>query len=147
MKKIIMMAIALSTLAVSSFANDLSDIKAKAVNTFNKSFRHAEDVRWEVRDNLVRVTFKNGGKEMHAYYNAEGEQVAVTRNIHIQQLPLTLANDLTIQFENSWLTELFEVSSEGTTAYYATIETATHITILKAEGISGWSTFKKDRKK
>lgn len=147
MKKFIVMAIALSTLTISSFANNVGSINAKAVSTFNKSFRHAEDVRWEVRENLYRATFKTGGKEMYAYYNADGEQVALSRNINIQQLPLSLSTELTSQFENSWLTELFEVSSNGATTYYATLESATHTTVLKAEGTSGWSTFKKDKKK
>ena len=146
MKKIIMIAIALSTLTV-SFANNTSNINAKAVSSFNKSFRHAEDVRWEVRDNLYKATFKSGGKEMFAYYNSDGEQVALSRNIHIQQLPLALSTLLTSEFENSWLTELFEVSANGETTYYATLESATHIKILKAEGTSGWSTFQKEKKK
>ena len=147
MKKIIMIAIALSTLTVSSFANNIGSVNQKAVSTFTKSFRHVEDVRWEVKENLFKATFKSGGKEMYAYYNADGEQVALSRNLHLQQLPLALTTQLTSQFENSWLTELFEVSANGETIYYAKLECATHTIVLKANGTSGWTTFKKDKKK
>ena len=75
------------------------------------------------------------------------ELIVVTRNIHIEQLPLTLSSELKSNFENSWLTELFEISSNGETAYFATLESATHITILKSEGTTGWSTFKKEKRK
>jgi hypothetical protein len=49
-------------------------------------------------------------------------------------------------FSQGWLTELFEISANGETAYYATIENATHVTILKAEGAAGWAMFKKDKR-
>ena len=84
---------------------------------------------------------------MFAYYNTDGDQIAVSRNIHIDQLPLSLSMELKEKFNESWLTDLFEVSANGETAYYATVENATTITIYKTEGITGWTTFKKDRRK
>ena len=147
MKKIIMLAIVLTTITLSSFAGNVYGINRKAVSTFNKTFQYAEDVRWELRNNLYKVTFKSNGKEMYAYYNTQGEQIAITRNIHSDQLPITLSNELKTYFEESWVTELFEVSANGETTYYATLESATHITVLKAEGTTGWSIFKKDKRK
>jgi hypothetical protein len=147
MKKIIMAAIMLSTITVSAFATNTYGINKKALSTFSSSFKEAENIRWEVKENLYKVTFQSFGKEMYAYYNTDGEQIAVTRNVHIAQLPLSLSNELKSNFDNHWLTDLFEVSANGETTYYATLESASHITILKANGISGWSTYKKDRKK
>ena len=147
MKKIIMLAIVLTTITVSAFANNTYGINQKVLNSFGKSFNHVEDARWETVNNLYKVTFKSAGKEMYAYYNSDGDQVALTRNISLDQLPLTLSSDLREKFAESWLTDLFEISTNGETAYYATIESATHITILKADGASGWSTFKKDKRK
>lgn len=146
MKKIIMMALVLSSFGISAFANIDKNINGKAVSSFSKSFKYAENVRWEVRDNLYKVSFKSAGKEMFAYYNADGDQVALTRHLRTDQLPLALSSELTSLFDSSWLTQLFEVSSNGETSYYATIESPTHVTILKADGTTGWSTFSKDRK-
>ena len=147
MKKIIMLAIVLTTITISAFANNVSGLNQKVLSSFKKSFQSAEVVRWEVRNNLYKVTFKNFDKEMFAYYNADGEQVALSRNIHIDQLPLSLSSELKKKFSQGWMTELFEVSSNGETAYYATIECSTHITILKADGTSGWATFQKEKRK
>ena len=94
MKKIIMMALVLSSFGISAFAKTNKDINGKAVSTFSKSFKYAEDVRWEVRENLYKVSFKSGGKEMFAYYNADGEQMALSRNLRTEQLPLTLSTEL-----------------------------------------------------
>ena len=147
MKKFIMLAAVLTTITISSFASNISGLNQKVLNAFKKSFQTAEVVRWEVKNNLYKVTFKNSDKEMFAYYDANGEQVAISRNIHIDNLPLTLSSELKSKFSDSWLTELFEVSSNGASAYYATIENSTHITILKSDGTSGWILFKKDKRK
>ena len=147
MKKIIMLAVVLTTITVSAFANNISGLNQKVLTSFKKSFQTAEVVRWELKNNLYKVTFKNFDKEMFPYYNSDGEQVAVSRNIHIDQLPLALSADLKKRFSNSWLTELFEVSANGESAYYATIECSTHVTILKADAASGWATFQKEKRK
>jgi hypothetical protein len=86
---------------------------------------------------------------MFAYYNQDGEQVALTRNILPAQLPLNLATELKSEYNNYnyWLTDLFEVSSNDETAYYATVENTSHIIIIKSDGASGWKLFKKEKKK
>ena len=147
MKRIIMLAVMLTTITISSFASNISGVNQKVQNSFNRSFKNSEVVRWELKNNLYKITFKNFDKEMFAYYNADGDQVAVSRNIHIDQLPLALGAELKSRFSQGWLTELFEISSNGETAYYATLECATHITVLKADGMSGWATFKKEKRK
>jgi hypothetical protein len=83
---------------------------------------------------------------MFAYFNVDGEQIAVTRNIKLNQLPLSLSSALQEGFKQYWLTDLFEVSANGQTSYYATVQSATHVTILKAEGATNWMVFKKDKK-
>lgn len=142
-----MLAMVLTTITLSSFANNITGVNEKVISSFKKSFHNAEVVRWEIKNNLYKITFKNFDREMFAYYNAAGDQVAISRNISIDQLPLALGAELKNKyFSQSWLTELFEVSANGETAYYATIECATHITILKAEGTAGWAMFKKDKR-
>jgi len=147
MKKIIMLAIVLTTITASTFANKSDVVNQKVLNSFNRSFVSAQDVKWELKQGLYKVTFKTAGQEMYAYYSGDGEQVALSRNIRVDQLPLALATKLKSGYDEYWLTNLFEVSANGETTYYANVESATHFTTLKAEGTSGWSTFKKDKKK
>ena len=147
MKRIIMLAIVLTTITIPAFSNDITGVNQKVLSSFKRSFHAAEVVRWELKNNLYKITFKNFDKQMFAYYNADGEQVAISRNIHIDQLPLSLASELKHKYSQGWLTELFEVSANGETAYYATVECSTHITIYKANGTTDWATFKKEKRK
>lgn len=147
MKKLIVLAIALTTITGSAFANNINIINKKALSSFTKTFQDAQNVRWEVKNNLYKVSFETNGKTLFAYYDASGQRVALSRNIPTDQLPLSLYTELKGMFTESWLTDLFEISTNGETVYYATIESASHITILKADGTTGWSVFKKDRKK
>lgn len=147
MKKIIMLALVLTTIASTAFSNNTNAVNQKVLSSFSKAFNNAEDVQWEITKDLYRATFKSGGQIMYAYYNHDGTEVALTRNIFINQLPLNLSAELKKGFAQNWLTELFEVAANGETAYYATIENATHVTILKADGTNGWVVFKKDKKK
>jgi hypothetical protein len=153
MKPLFTLAIVLTSFTLTAFAdsssniNNLTSVNRKAINSFQKSFHNAEVISWEVKGNLYKVTFNSNDKTMYAYYNAEGDQIAVSRNIHIDQLPLSLSMELKEKFNDSWLTDLFEVSANGETSYYATVANATTTTIYKTEGITGWTTFKKDRRK
>lgn len=147
MKQIIMLALVLTTIATSAFANNTDAINQKVLTSFSKSFAKAEDVKWELRKDLYKATFRINGQTMFAYYNGAGQEVAVSRNINISQLPIDLASELYSFYNNGyWMTELFEVSADGVTSYYATIENGTHVTILKADGVSAWMVFKKDKK-
>lgn len=147
MKKIIMLALVLTTIAGTAFSRNTDAVNQKVLTSFSKSFKNAEEVKWEVRKDLYRVTFKISGQTMFAYYKEDGEQIALTRNISVAQLPLTLASDLKNSYDQYWLTDLFEVAANNETAYYATIQSSTHITILKADGANGWFVFKKEKRK
>lgn len=145
MKRFIMLALVLTFITGTSFSNEIIG-NPKVLTSFNKKFHKAQDVKWEVRKDLFRAQFKLNGQVIFAYFNASGEQVAVSRNITIYQLPINLATDLQEGFNQYWLTELFEINTDGNTTYYATIESATHITQLKAESGYNWVVSRKDRK-
>lgn len=147
MKRFFTLALALTTFATATFADNTKSINDKVRTSFSRTFTNAQDVSWEVKNNLFKATFKKEGKTMYAYYDEFGDQVAISRNLHMDQLPLSLSAELRGKFEASWLTELFEVSANDETAYYATIENATHITTYKAVGTSGWALFSKEKKK
>jgi hypothetical protein len=147
MKRLFMLALLLTIITGSAFANNTDDVvKSKVLYSFTKTFSGAEDVQWETRSDLYRAKFKLHGQVMFAYYNNLGEQVALSRNISIAQLPLNLATELQSEFNHTWLTNLFEVALKGSTAYYATIESATHRIVVKAEGTNGWMLVKRDKK-
>jgi hypothetical protein len=147
MKKIIMLAIVLTTIVGTAFSTPTDAVNKKVLTSFTQAFRNAENVQWEIRKDLFKATFMLNGEKMFAYYNAIGEQVALSRNLSTSQLPITLSAELKSGYNEYWLTDLFEVVTNGDTSYYATVQSATHITVLKADSSSGWVTFRKEKRK
>jgi hypothetical protein len=146
MKKLMMLALVLTTIAGTAFSRNPTDVNARVLKTFNSDFTRAENVTWEAKKDFYKATFSNAGQIMFAYYNEDGEQIAVTRNLKVSQLPITLSSSIHKDFKQYWLTDLFEVAAKGETAYYATIQDAKHVIVLKADGTTAWRVFKKDKK-
>ena len=128
--------------ALSSFAHT-GEINENILRSFNNQFAGAQDVNWEEGKSISKVTFRLNGQVMFAYYREQGELVAVTRNIISGQLPITLLADLKKNYQDFWITDLFEISADDNTSYYITLQSADQMLVLKSSGMQGWQTFKK----
>lgn len=128
--------------ALSSFAHT-GEINENILRSFNNQFAGAQDVNWEEGKSISKVTFRLNGQVMFAYYREQGELVAVTRNIISSQLPITLLADLKKNYQDFWITDLFEISADDNTSYYITLQSADQMLVLKSSGMQGWQMFKK----
>lgn len=136
------------TVSISSiFANNNEDVvNYRASSSFKKEFTQAQEVKWEKSKDFSKATFKMNDQLMVAYYNNEGVLLGVTRNITTSQLPLNLMNDVKKNYSKTWISDLFEVTTNEDTSYYITLEDADQKVVLKSNGAYGWSTFKKEKK-
>jgi hypothetical protein len=138
MKKIIMtLAIAVSSLF--AFAGDVND---NVLNAFNTEFTNAKDVRWSENKGVYKVSFVHDNQYVSAFYAADGELMAVARNISSLDLPKTLQNKLKTDYADFWISGLSEVSAGDDTDYYITMENADAKVILKSNG-KKWNVVKK----
>jgi hypothetical protein len=145
MKRLLVtLTIALSFISLSSFANG-EDVSPMAIKSFNSSFKTATEVKWTVTDTYFKADFALNGQYVSAYYDAEGNMKALTRNISSLQLPIALQADLKKNYDSYWISDVLEVANEEGTSYYITLETADTQLILKSNSDS-WNTFKKQRK-
>jgi hypothetical protein len=92
------------------------------------------------------VNFSLNGQYAAAFYTEEGKLMATTRNITSLQLPITLQASLKKDHAAFWITDLFELTTEGSTEYYVTLENAEQTLILKASPNMAWSKHQKSRK-
>ncbi len=153
-KRILLLSIALVSFTAFSFATVTSTITSDApasisknvINSFNREFANASNIQWEINANFVKAQFNVNDMVLFAYFNKSGELIAVTRFISPNQLPLELLTSLKKSNSNYWVSDLFEIQTETGTSYYATIENADQIVVLKSEGINGWQTFQKEKK-
>lgn len=141
MKKIIiMLAIALSSF--SAFAGE-ENVSSAVLNAFNKEFAGVKDVQWTNADNYFKASFVFNGQSVSAFYQPDGELIALTRNISSLELPISLQTSLKNNYRQYWISDLFELSNNEGTSYYITVENADAKVVLKSDGAGNWSTFKK----
>jgi hypothetical protein len=145
-KRILLLTIALVSFTAFSFAADAPAISKNVINSFNKQFFNARDIKWEHQARFEKAEFTMNDMVLFAYFNDNGELLAVTRFISPNQLPLQILTSLKSDYAGYWVSDLFEIQTENGTSYYVTIENADRILILKSEGISGWQTFQREKK-
>ena len=131
-----------NVLTTSSFAAD-PRVSPMVLRSFSKTFTTATEVDWSVINNMYKAQFTLNGQVVTAFYEANGTMVAVTRNMTSNQLPVTLQVELKKDYENFWITGLFELSDESGTDYYVTLESADETVILKSVSDNSWSRYKK----
>ena len=145
-KRILLLSIVLVSFTAFSFAADAPVISKNVISSFNKQFSNARDIKWERQENFIKAEFSVNEMVLFAYFNNNGDLLAVTRFISPSQLPLELMTSLKKTYGDYWISDLFEIQTEAGTAYYATLQDADKIIILKSEGISGWQTFQREKK-
>ncbi len=145
-KRILLLSIALISLTAFSFAADAPAVSKNVISSFNKQFSNARDIKWESQANFVKAEFTVNDMVLTAYFNLNGELIAISRFISPSQLPLELMTSLKKTHDGAWVSDLFEIKTESGTSYYATLEDADQIVVLKSEGINGWQFFQKEKK-
>src|SRR5690349_14254396 len=130
MKKSLMVWALLLTLVTSSFARTDEGTNEKAINAFKKEFATARNVQWEQGKDYSKATFTLNDQVLFAYYSEDGDLLAVTRNILSSQLPINLLADLKKNYNEYWISDLFEMAANDSTTYYVTIESADYTIVL-----------------
>ena len=144
MKKIIiMLAIAINSIAV--FANE-TNVNTKVLNAFSREFAGATDVKWTTNETFSKASFVFNGQHVYAFYQLDGELLAMTRNITSLDLPMSLQTSLKRGYEGYWISDLFEISNNEGTNYYITMENADSKVVLKSTSGGKWNSFKKSTK-
>ena len=123
-----------------------ANISKSVVTSFNRQFSNASNVQWESTENYVKAQFSVNDVILSAYFNRNGELIAITRYISPNQLPIELQSSLNKMVVNNWVSDLFEIQTESGTSYYVTTENANQVVVLKSEGTNGWQLFQKEKK-
>ena len=144
MKRILITLTILLSITSMSFANE-QKVTARVLESFNGYFKNATEVDWSVGENFYKANFSYNGQYVAAFYDAEGELLAITRNISSTQLPISLQTSLKKNYTDFWISDLFEVANEEGTSYYVTVEKGDTKLVLKST-CSDWITFQKHSK-
>lgn len=121
-------------------------VAPSVIKSFENTFTSVQEVDWTVSNNFYKVEFAMSGQYVTAFYATDGSLLGVTRNISSLQLPISLQADLKKNYQDYWITDLFEVSNDEGTNYYVTLENSDTKIILKGSAASSWNTYQKSRK-
>jgi len=146
MKRILSITTALvmtlgTTFAAPTNGNDHDNITA----SFRKEFQQAQIISTEAGSNYTKLTFKMNGAVMFAFYSTSGELLAITHNITSDQLPLQLLLQLKHNYNDYWISDLFECDTNGSSTYYITLETADQKLTLRSSD-NQWETYSRSSK-
>ena len=142
---VLMLTLVFSLISISSSAHEIN-VTETVLRSFNNAFKNATDVNWTTTEHFYKVNFSLNDEYVTAYYNQEGQMIAMTRNIVSKQLPLTLQVALKNNYAQFWISDLFEITNEEGTAYYVTLENADSRIIMKSNLESTWTVYKKSSK-
>lgn len=121
-------------------------VAPSVIKSFENTFTSVQEVDWTVSNNFYKVEFAMSGQYVTAFYGTDGSLLGVTRNISSLQLPITLQTELKKNYQDYWITDLFEVSNDEGTNYYVTLENSETKIILKGSAATNWNTYQKSRK-
>src|ERR1700722_1321442 len=146
MNRLTVLAALLLTLCTTySFATPANGGGAAITTSFNRDFANAQIVSTQDYNSFTKVTFKMNDAVMFAFYNTNGELLAVTRNIVSSQLPVNLLTNLKKHYGDSWITDLFELSGTEQNCYYISLENAGSKTTLRSNG-NDWEVYSTSKK-
>ncbi|GGH59588.1 hypothetical protein HNQ91_000661 [Filimonas zeae] len=141
MKKFIIAAIALISFTTATFAAGNND---KAMDLFKASYPGATQVHYKTVGELVSVRFVLDNTRMEAFYNEEGEQVAISKAISYQNLPVTAIRNIEQKFNGYTATEVIEMEhNTAGTSYYVSLVNNGHKVIVQVRLNGEVSVFRK----
>ena len=119
MKKIILAAIIIVTLAAHASAAPLS---FNLNSTFKKAFPAAINVSWKANENFTTISFTVNNQSMQAFYNNDGKLVGTSRAIQLNSLPLAAIQALHDRYSDYTATEAIELNyADEAPSYYVSL--------------------------
>jgi hypothetical protein len=137
MKKIISIAMILVAFTADhAFAQ--APTPSVVVGSFEHKFANADRSSWTVVKDLYRVDFSLQNQNLIAFFNADGELIASSRNITPMQLPISLNSSLENHFSNFTVSSLFEVDEHDEIYYYAKVRNQKSEILLQSTSYGDW---------
>lgn len=141
----LLLTLAVSTSFAAATNNNTNNDNGGVNASFRKDFKQAELLSTDPGKDYTKFTFKLNGAILYAFYSPNGDLLAVTHNIKSTDLPINLLMQIKRDHADCWVTDCFELDSNGITSYYITLENADTRVTLHSDG-SSWETYLKTAK-
>lgn len=141
-KKMLVAVCAATFVTASAFASG-EETNTKAASALKKEFSNAENVQWKVTENYIKASFKWNDQKLEVFYNEDGETIAESRLIKLNNLPLRAQQYIDKKYHDYTIAEAIEYNSEATgLCYYVSVVKEGAKIILEITTEGGVSVYK-----
>ena len=144
--KMLIFALLLISFSNPGFSGVPNDVGEKVIASFQKDFSNAREISWTNNNIYEKATFILDGQALSAFYDHNGELIALARKIESSQLPVSLLLNLNKIYKGYLIKELNEIDHDNNALYYAVVINSDQQLILESSGYT-WTVYKKDSKK
>ena len=117
-------------------------------NAFKQKFSKAENVNWSKIENFYFASFQFKQTDLTVAYGDNGEFIAVSRNVSLEQIPFAIADAINEKYKDYVIpSHVTEIAFLGETSYYLTVEGKTSYRQLKCYSNGEITVEKKIKKK
>ena len=141
----LLVTILLATLTAGAFAAP-KKVNAAILYNFQNAFKEASDVTWLISRDFTKAAFTADNTKMEAYYNSNGDIIATSKSIDLDELPVNAKRSFAKKFEGYTVTEAIRFEGFDEAAYYISGENERESVILKVDENNKVSVYTKKRK-
>lgn len=145
MKSFLIATLVALTINASAFASPVK-VNAAILSKFNVQYATASNVSWSTTKDYVKAKFISGNVKMEVYYNFIGEVIGTSRNISLDELPVSAKRSFAKIFSGYEAKEAIYFEGFDESAYYISGENEKESVIVKVDDNNGVSVFQKTKK-
>lgn len=148
MKKLFVTAAMAFMVGITSFAADNNTVSQRVQAAFEKEFTTATNVSWEMLKNedIAHASFIYANEVMEAYFNTEGELIAVARYLSQDRLPLLVSKTIKTQYGKYEFKSASEYSGADATSYIVTLDSEKQTVVVRIYNNGTSEVIKKTKK-
>jgi hypothetical protein len=141
--KFFLLTAAALAIATGAFAKSFDTKCTAAQKQLAMEFKDAKNITWSNVGNLTEASFDWNGQQLHGFYNSDGDQVALSREISVSNLPLKAIQAIQDKYSGYTTKEAIEMNSvEAGLSYYVSMENSGKKVILNVSSDGVVSVFK-----
>ncbi|MDB5190577.1 MAG: hypothetical protein JWQ96_140 [Segetibacter sp.] len=145
MKKLLIVALLIASVATSAFATDVTKVSGKALQSFSFDYANATNVTWTVKAGVAKASFIENCENVEAFYSHNGDLLGTSKKISLDVLPVSAKRAFAKRYADYTVKEAISFNGVDENAFYISAENNKYSIILKVTP-EGTSIFKRTAK-
>lgn len=121
-------------------------VSAAILANFEAEFKKATEVTWLLTPDYTKAAFTADDVKMEVYYDANGDVIATSKGITLDDLPMSAKRSFDKKFAGYHVSEVIRLEGFGETAYYVSGENEKDTVIFKVNEDNQVSCVKRTKK-